>query len=246
MTGGFSNKPKILRGAFMEYGLSSPPLFVVFQFNPDQLSRSRSLSFSAPNRYEVQNVYDSNDETKVKGQRIARVTDSLRDYHKTADLLSIQKDQVVTVNEESISFEIRLDATDALNDGDIMTEYLGISPQLAALELMTLPKDESRMGAALSMLLSAGGFSFTRKANPPLVLFIWGRKRVLPVNIESLNITETEFNTQLEPVRATASVSLKVIEGMNIPYKSSRLAKETMAVVNSANIDRLQNVIIPG
>src|SRR5690606_22674403 len=39
MPSGFQNQPKILRGAFVEYGLSIPPLFVVFQFNPVQLSR---------------------------------------------------------------------------------------------------------------------------------------------------------------------------------------------------------------
>ncbi len=44
---GFSNKPRIRRGAFVEYGLSVPPLFVVFQFNPEQLTRNRSLTYAA-------------------------------------------------------------------------------------------------------------------------------------------------------------------------------------------------------
>ncbi len=30
-----TTSPKILRGAFIEYGISLPPLFVVFQFNPE-------------------------------------------------------------------------------------------------------------------------------------------------------------------------------------------------------------------
>lgn len=47
---GFPNKPKILRGAFIEAGISKPPLFVVFQFNPEQLTRSHSLTFSPQNR----------------------------------------------------------------------------------------------------------------------------------------------------------------------------------------------------
>ena len=34
MPGGFTNQPKILRGAFVEFGLSVPPLFVVFQIPP--------------------------------------------------------------------------------------------------------------------------------------------------------------------------------------------------------------------
>ena len=65
---------------------------------------------------------------------------------------------------------------------------------------MVYPKDESLLGAALGALLGGSkGFSFTRGANPPLVLFIFGRKRVLPVNINSMNITETEFSTDLNP-----------------------------------------------
>ena len=32
--GDFANRPKILRGAFVEFGISIPPLIVVFQFNP--------------------------------------------------------------------------------------------------------------------------------------------------------------------------------------------------------------------
>jgi hypothetical protein len=39
MPDGFPNKPKILRGAFVEFGLSLPPLFVVFQFNPAHNNR---------------------------------------------------------------------------------------------------------------------------------------------------------------------------------------------------------------
>ena len=49
MSDGFPNKPRILRGAFVEFGLSLPPLVVVFQFNPLQLTRNRSLTFTAPN-----------------------------------------------------------------------------------------------------------------------------------------------------------------------------------------------------
>ena len=39
------NRPRILHGAFVEFGLSVPPLFVVFQFNPVELSRTRNVSF---------------------------------------------------------------------------------------------------------------------------------------------------------------------------------------------------------
>ncbi|MCK5230296.1 MAG: hypothetical protein KAR13_08525, partial [Desulfobulbaceae bacterium] len=163
------------------------------------------------------------------------------------DLLEIQEGQQVSVQEESISFEIRLDATDKLNEGDAITEQFGIAPQLATLELMIHPKDESLLGAALGSLLgSSGGFSFTRGENPPMILFIWGRKRVLPVNINSMNITETEFGTDLNPIRATVSVSLTVIEGPNMPYTYSKAMKEAMSVLNLANITDIADVVIPG
>ncbi len=242
MPGGFKNKPKILRGAFVEYGLSIPPLFVVFQFNPVQLSRNRSLSYSVPGwRQEIQR------EIAREYEGVASWV-SLRDFHgEYEDLTDLRDDQQVSVRPESISFEIRMDATDKLNEGDTITEQFGIAPQLATLELMIHPKGESLLGAALGSLLgSSGGFSFTRGENPPMILFIWGRKRVLPVNINSMNITETEFSTDLNPIRATVSVSLTVIEGPNIPYTYSKAMKEAMSVLNLANITDIADVVIPG
>ena len=152
MPGGFSNKPKILRGAFVEYGLSLPPLVVVFQFNPVQLTRNRSLTFSYPS-----------------AGTSGGASTSLREFHQEHDdLFFIQKNQQVVPTEESIGLEIRLDATDKLNEGDTITEQFGISPQLSTLELMVHPKGESLIGQALGALLgSPGGFSFTKGENPP-------------------------------------------------------------------------------
>ena len=151
------------------------------------------------------------------------------------------------IQEESINFEIRLDATDDLNDGDAITEQFGIAPQLSTLELMVHPKEESLLGQALGALLgSPGGFSFTNKPNPPMILFIWGRKRVLPVNINSLSITESEFSTDLNPIRATASVNLTVLEGKNLAYMYTKAMKEVMSVLNLANIADIADVVIPG
>lgn len=231
MSDGFPNRPKILRGAFVEFGLSLPPLVVVFQFNPVQLTRNRSLTFAFPG-----------------DAASATPTRTLRQRHgEFSDLLDLQKKQVVTVQEQTIAFDIRLDATDKLNDGDTITEQFGIAPQIATLELMVHPKDESLLGAAIGALLGKPkGFSFTRGANPPLVLFIFGRKRVLPVNINSLNITETEFSTDLNPIRATVGVSLTVIEGKSVPYMYSKAMTEAMSVLNLANIADIANVVVPG
>lgn len=253
---GFPNRPKIIKGAFVEFGLSLPPLFVVFQFNPEQLTRSRSLSFGAPGEpFQCPlptPVGGSADEQQSCVPPIARAQ-SLRDYHQgknggDTDLLAIQDNQLVSVQEETISFDIRLDATDDLSDNNAIAKIAGLHPQLATLELMVHPKGESVLGGLVDDLLGLGsdGFSFTKKPNPPINLFIFGAKRVLPVNIGSLSITETEFNTNLDPIRATAAVTMSVIEGKNIPYTYSKVVKEAMSVLNLANIADIANVVVPG
>jgi hypothetical protein len=228
-----TNAPRILRGAFVEYGLSIPPLFVVFQFNPVELTRNRTLTFGPENA--------------AAGEGAGP---GLRAYHeRTADLLDVRDGQRVDVAEEAISFDIRLDATDRMNEGDPIAAAFGVLPQLATLELMVHPKAESLLGAAVDAVFGLGdaeGFSSARKPNPPLVLFIWGHKRVLPVNVTRMNVTETEFSTLLDPTRATVSVSLSVIEGSNPFFTYSKVAKEVSAVLNLASIPDVANVVIPG
>src|SRR3954466_13449896 len=99
MSDGFPNKPKILRGAFVEFGLSLPPLVVVFQFNPLQLTRNRSLTFAVPNP-------PAPAPAPVQGQACsvpAAPTRTLRQFHgQFSNLLDLQKQQLVTVQEQSI------------------------------------------------------------------------------------------------------------------------------------------------
>jgi hypothetical protein len=225
---GFSNVPKILKGAFVEYGISIPPLFVVFQFNPVSISRNRSNTFSAP------------------GEGTKK---SLRKFHqkeKYDDLLELRKEQDVEIGSETISFDIRLDATDKLDEGDLITEQFGIAPQLSTLELMMHPKEESLLGPPIAKFLRLPlGYNAPDKKKPPIVLFIWGRKKVLPVNINSMKVNEEEFSTDLNPIRATVGVDLTVIEGKNAPYLYSKAMKEATSVLNLANITDVANVIIP-
>lgn len=244
--------PKILRGAFIEYGLSLPPLFVVFQFNPVELSRGRSLRFAAPGeqvtcpRTAAQG--EGEGEAEASQERAAS-SQSLREMHQEeSDLMKVQERQRVTVGEESIRFELRLDATDDLDQGDGIAQSFGILPRLSTLEQMMHPKDESLLGGLIDIQIGSGpeSFSFTRRPNPPLVLFIWGRTRVLPVNINSMSITETEFSTTLHPIRATVQVDLTVIEGSSAPYLYSKAAKEVAAAINLKNIGDIADVVIPG
>lgn len=230
---GFMNRPRILKGAFVEYTKKDPPLFVKFQFNPVQLQRNRSLTFQAPNK-EVS--YWSPGEAGGEGKtwRTGEYQD-LREWHRrVGELSDIHEHQIVSIQEETIDFELRLDATDALDSGNPIAEFFGVAPALSTLELMTYPKGESvREEPVRSMLGDAPVLQFANPENPPLVLFIWGVQRVLPVNINSLAITETEFDTWLNPVRASVNVSMTVIEGKNSLFKYSRADKEAMSALNA-------------
>jgi hypothetical protein len=222
-----------MRGAFVEFGLSIPPLVVGFQFNPLQLSRNRTLTFSMPAEAGTGNI-------------------TLRDFHQREEFASLSRlrdAQQVNINEETLSFDIRLDATDKLNEGDTVTELYGIAPQLATLERMVEPKSEGLIGKVLDALLP-GGFSFTGVTKPPMILFVWGRKRILPVNINSMQTAETEFNANLAPLPATVAVSLPVIEGPNAAYQFSHGMKETLSGLHlsrlAANaITDIKDIVIP-
>jgi len=219
---GLSHQPRILHGAFVEYGFSVPPLTVAFQFNPETITRDRSNSISSPSGEQG---------NTRKAQK------------KEKNLEAVEEKLQVTVASETISFDIRLDATDKLNEGDIIAQQFGITPQISTLELMMYPKEKSLVGQLLRGLDQ--GFSFTGGEKPPIILFVWGRKKVLPVYLTNMQIKEEEFNPTLNPIRATITVSMMVIEGMNPPYVYSQAWKETMATMNVTSIPNIADVFIP-
>lgn len=244
-----SNAPRVLRGAFVEYGASVPPLAVVFQFNPVELERSRALSFASPKETLVPVA-----EGREGGTRMAGTASPLRAFHQeTKDLFDVRDGQKVTVQEETLAFEIRLDATDRMEEGDPVATRFGVLPQLSTLELMVQPKSEGLLGRALDARLDrvpglrrSRGFRFADSPNPPMILFVWGARRVLPVNITSLAIRETEFSTLLDPVRATVRVNLSVIEGSNPVHAFSRVLGESRAALDPGGVREIANVVIPG
>ncbi len=241
---GFMNRPRILKGAFVEYSKSVPPLIVPFQFNPEQLQRNRSLSFDAPNKNVFQ--WDRGEAGAGSQYRWSEQSQDLREWHQQFDDLDhIREYQIVSVQEETLNFDLRLDATDALDAGKRIAERSGVAPALSTLELMIYPKGESvRLEPLRSPRGDAPTYWFAHPDNPPLVLFIWGVQRVLPVNINSLAITETEFDTLLNPVRASVTVNLTVIEGKNSFFKYSKGFKEAMSVLNVVNM--VTDIVIPG
>ncbi|MFT3718299.1 hypothetical protein [Pseudorhodoferax sp.] len=120
---------------------------------------------------------------------------------------------------ETISFEADLDATDQLEFPDQHANAVayGIAPQLAALEALTQP------GSAQLRKVDGDAGSGTLEIAPmlaPLLLFVWGAGRVLPVRLASFSITEEAFDPALNPIHAKLSFSLRVLTVDDLGFSS--------------------------
>ncbi|MFI0237711.1 hypothetical protein [Streptomyces sp. NPDC016845] len=111
---------------------------------------------------------------------------------------------------ESWKFTAEIDATDQLE----VAAPDGIQPELAALEMLVHPPStQVRQNQALAAL---GTLEIT-PIESPLTLFTWGSKRVLPVRLTELTVTEEAFDVELNPLRATVGIGLRVLNVNDLP-----------------------------
>jgi Contractile injection system tube protein len=137
---------------------------------------------------------------------------------------------------ETIKIDVEIDAADQLERGDATAADVGVFPQLSALELLIYPKSDLVMTNA--QLLKAG----TLEIMPPtasLTLFIWGKRRILPVRLTEFSVTEDAHHPNLSPIRAKVSLGLRVQSYSDVSadnpawnlFLSHQVLKETMAAV---------------
>jgi hypothetical protein len=206
-----------LKGAFINLGaglLGALPNIVVFQFNPDQVTRTPTL-----------------------GQPPAR----------SVGAGSRDATQQASGPTETYSFTLKLDASDQLADGNPIVAASGILPALSALELLMVPA--SRMTINLSALAGSKPGPYTNPPTKlPTVLFFWGPFRIWPVTVNSLSVSETQYDQLLNPIRAEINVSLQVLTPSQIAkdatlangaYQYSLGVKQVMATLNLANMAQL-------
>jgi hypothetical protein len=113
---------------------------------------------------------------------------------------------------ETYTLKLELDATDGLEKGGPVTSILGISPRLAAIEMLVQPVGTSLLGDLAGALLGgAAAGAKVPSATLPLVFFAWGPARITPVRLSSLTIRETAFDELLNPIHATADLGLTVL-----------------------------------
>ena len=210
----------LMRGALIEYGtalLGPIPNVVIFQFNPESLSRRLEI----PPRP----TGATQRETTQAGEKTF----------------------------EKITFKAHFSAANMLDEGKALAQLFGIGPQLAALEKMVLPagKAGGLVGAALDAIGDALGIGGAddAPAQPiprdtyPRILFIWGPTRILPVTIDAMSISELEYDSALNPLRAEVDITVSVITVDDCSddvlakgaLEYSMLAKDAQAVSNLAN-----------
>ncbi len=209
----FSRAPKLLKGALVAYAsqsLGPIPNVIVFQYNPEQLSRSLDQRTAAP---EAGNVGAARED--------------------------IQRELGPPV--ETISLTVELDAADQLERPEQHPQVVahGLQPALAALELLLYPASEQVL---LHRVLARAGRVQACPSDVPLVLFVWGASRVLPVRLTSFSVTEEAFDPQLNPIRAKLELGMRVLTYMELQedslgygaYMAAQTRKEALARLNLA------------
>lgn len=115
---------------------------------------------------------------------------------------------------ETIKIEAELDAADLKEQGAGNGEPSrqrardGIAPAIAALE--TLVYSSTGELQELERLARAGTLEILAP-EPPLVLFVWNTRRIVPVKLTELSITEEAFEPDLTPIRAKVSLGMRVL-----------------------------------
>lgn len=140
---------------------------------------------------------------------------------------------------EDIRVTLELDAADQLEKRDPVAGSLGLLPTLASLEMLLYPKS---VGVIANEVLKAAGAVEVIPPEAPLTLFYWGLKRVLPVRIDALDVTEQHFDPDLNPIVAEVRLTMSVLSYHDLGlasaggalYMANQILKEGLASLGGA------------
>ena len=193
---------QFMKGAlisFMPTFVGSLPNVIVFQYNPDTITHTWTAT----------------------GRSAKMMND------KDAGTDPLAADQVPG---ESFSFKLSVDSNEMIAAGNAigagLAQVSGVYTRLAALEMLQYPSGAPALASLVGSVaasISAGGLSVSASAGAsaqnapvprsevPVVLFVWGPQRIVPVRVTQLSITETMYDTLLNPIHADVSITLQVL-----------------------------------
>ena len=199
------------KGVLFEYGLSIPPLALVFDFNPQSISRSRSVTIKSGDAPGNRTGYDFL--TPLETSRVA---------------------QGVELAAEGFSIDILLDATDQMAKKNAIAAQFGVQPQIDTLRSMVEPKAQGPLGVqTLSSLGIGGARAFERQETASVLIFAWGIQ-LIPVFLTGVSQKEALHLPNLMPYRAEMNLSMQVIESNNPFTLAEKVRQTAMTALNAA------------
>jgi hypothetical protein len=189
----------VLKGALISFSamgtstdMSSSPNVIVFQFNPEMISHDWTEATTG-----------------------ATGTDPRMNFSPLA---------TSGVPSERFSFTLILDSDEQLAGLDpisvSLAEVYGIYAQLSALEMLQFPitSAASALVGQVSAAADAAGLGQSAPqctsvpvSEVPVVLFVWGLQRIVPVRVTGLTVKETLYDVLLNPTHAEVEISLTVL-----------------------------------
>jgi hypothetical protein len=121
---------------------------------------------------------------------------------------------------ETFTLSVILNAADHLEAPEQNQNIVqnGLHAVLATLEMLLYP---TSFQVLQNEALADGGEVQLNPADLPLVLFVWGRSRVVPIKVTSFSITEEAFDPKLNPIQAKVELGLQVLNYVDLPTSSA-------------------------
>lgn len=145
---------------------------------------------------------------------------------------------------ETIKLDAEMDATDQLEQPTLAANRplaeQGLLPALAVLERLVTPTVQELQ--AVDALFDLGMIEIA-PTESPLTVLVWGVKRVVPVLVSSMSISEEQFDPALQPIRVKVSFEFKVLTSSDLPlqhiggslYIAYRQSVEQLAAMVTSN-----------
>lgn len=209
------------RGIIIEYTIRTIPLVLPFLFNPSTLTRTRSVT------------------VKSGGAEGARGGYSFSTPDQTP-----RASQGVTVNAESFSFKILLDATDRMQNNDPVARVQGVQPEIDVIRTMLEPKSHNEPGMRdLKIASKSETPAHQNHEFASVLIFKWG-VQLIPVFMTQAQVEVQEFlSAGLYPYRAEATLTLQVIETDNPLYNFEKIRQQAVARAYSVGAGLPRNII---
>lgn len=213
----FPGRPILLKGALVvfEIPIPVPTNIIVFQYNPETMTRKISQPAGG---------------SQAGGGGSANPCSTAGDTRNNLLLPT-----------ESYQLAVELDAADQMELNDQVTNAVGLHPALAALEMLMYPPP---VEVLLNKALAEFGSAFVSSPQVPIVLFVWGAPRVVPVIVNSVTITESAYDQLLNPIQAKVDLEMRSMSDSEL--RNAGVLFESLGYINLLAREVMAHVQIGG